>query len=214
MKSISKAAALLTAAVLLPGCAGTSRSLYEHGMDVVSDMALMSADEDYTEAMLGSMSEDITELFEVVKDGDYTTPEAVYSIGPFDEILDDLLDEADADLSEEMTGIVNTRLMGSVATQINASYGVSALAASSVIMGSGLFVTKEAADGVLYLYVFEDTYPVLVMFAQGEDGATAASGTFLFGDEFAEADGEELVELLSDMPILRHADFTELEIGR
>lgn len=213
MKNAVKSAALLTAAVLLTGCAGSGKTLYEHGMDVVTDMASMASDGDYIEAMLGSMSDEITELLEVVEDGDYTAPEAVYSIGPFDEILDDLLDEADADLSDEMIGMVNTRLMGSVASQINSSYGVSALAASSVIMGSGLFVTKEEADGVLYLYVFEDTYPVLVMFAQGEDGATAASGTFLLGDDFAQADGEELIELLSDISVLRHADFTELEIA-
>lgn len=213
MKGILKISAVLLSAAMLTGCGGSGKTLYEHGMDVVSDMYAMASDSDYAEAMLGSMNDEISQLAELIGDGGYSAPEAVYEIGPAEEVLEELLDSADMKLTEEQERIIAARLYGSVASQINSAYGVSAIAASSAFSGSKLFVADEAVNGTMYLYVFEDSYPVLVVFTQGEDGATAASGTFLLGEDYAEADGEELTELLADTFILRDAEFTELDIS-
>ncbi len=213
MKRLLMITAALTSAAVLTGCAGSGKTLYEHGMDVVTDMHALAADSDYAEAMLGSATDEMAEIIEHICSGDHTAPIAVYEIGPADEVLEELLDSADMKLTEEQEHIISARLFGSVASQINAGYGVTTLAASSAFTGSKLFVTDEAVNGTLYLYVFEDAYPVLMTFTQGEDGATAASGMFLLGDGFDGLDGEELTEQLSDIFILRDADFTELDIG-
>ena len=213
MKRSLMITAMLASAAVLTGCAGSGKTLYEHGMDVVTDMHALAADSDYAEAMLGGATDEMAEIIEHICSGDHTVPIAVYEIGPADEVLEELLDSADMKLTEEQEHIITARLFGSVASQINAGYGVSALAASSAFTGSKLFVSDEAVNGTLYLYVFEDAYPVLMTFTQGEDGASSASGMFLLGDGFDGLDGEELTEQLSDIFILRDADFTKLDIG-
>ncbi len=213
MKRLLKLTAVLTSAAVLTGCAGSDKSLYEHGMDVVTDMYALASDSDYAEAMLGSANDEMAEIIEHISEGDNTAPTGVYEIGPAEEVLEELLDSADIKLTEEQEDIIAARLHGSVASQINAGYGVAAIAASSAFSGSKLFVTTEEVNGMMYLYVFEDAFPVLVTFVQGEDGATSASGTFLLGEGFDELDGKELTEQLSDIFILRDAEFTELDIG-
>ncbi len=181
--------------VTLAGCAA-DKSLYSHGTEVISEIHALAENEDYTAAMLG-MSDEIVTIAESVADCDYSEPSAVLRLTLDDDFADDYFD-IDADI-EEMQEMFADRIYAAVPARINSTGGVNVLAASSVYTGSKLFVAEEKNGSAIYLYAYEDAYPAIVVFNQGDDGATCASGSFLLLEELRGLDADELCDSISDI---------------
>ena len=79
--------------------------------------------------------------------------------------------------------------------------GVENLAASSVCTVGKTFVSENASENVIYIYVYEGTAPVAVTFTLGEDHTVSATGTFIFYDGFTCGSAEEIQSVFSDIVV-------------
>ena len=103
--------------------------------------------------------------------------------------------------SEELKNYLTQRVMASLMSQINAMSGVENLAASSVCTVGKTFVSENAEENVIYIYVFEGTAPVAVTFTLGEDHTVSATGTFIFYDGFTCGSAKEIESAFSDIAV-------------
>ena len=195
---------LLTLIFVLSGC-GEKKRLVDHGMDVVKLIEEAINSEEYV--MIYSASEQIARVIDGVAEGDFSEPEAVYSITINE---DDLLEMADVDLddvSESLQKVMKSKMAGALSNMINARAGADSLAASSIISMGKTFVYGDKIENQIYLYTFEDAKPIMVSFVAGEDGAVNASGTIILTDDFEVDSADELEDILSDYD----ADVEEVE---
>lgn len=169
------------------------KSIYEHGMDIVSMLAELTNSNEYVQAFSGS-----EEILNVIKDigaGDYTAPQTVYRITlDMDNVLktNEMLDLDHA--SEALITNLKNRVLASIITGINSRGGVTNLAATSVCTTGKTFVSNEIHEEMIYLYTYSDAVPVAVSFTLGEDNTVSASGSFLLYDEIPAGSVQELLE--------------------
>lgn len=153
-------------------------------------------------------SSEIQKIADQIKTGDYTTPQAVYKISVPEDIIGSLLTAVGEDtsmlsgMSEVLQGDLNKRMINSIPTQINSTQGVEYLAASSVYTADKTFVSHETEECILYLYTFENSFPVMVTFCPGEDGSMTAHAVFLLDENLASAAEQDMEELLGMVYIL------------
>ena len=103
--------------------------------------------------------------------------------------------------SEELKSYLMQRVMASLMSQINAMSGVDNLAASSVCTVGKTFVSENATENVIYLYVYEGTAPVAVTFTLCEDHTVSATGTFIFNDGINCGSSEEIQKAFGDISV-------------
>lgn len=186
-----KAVALLMvfALILMGGCSQQSeqdrqpeKTLYEHGLEVISLMKEMASTEEYIDFL--SASEDLKSILLKAGKGDFSKPKAVYRIriseASFLSLAEVNLDGLPQSLQENLT----SRVTSAVFTQINAMGGAEILAASSVCTAGKTFVSSELAENEIYLYTYDNAVPAAVAFSKGEDSTVSATGTFVLYDGF------------------------------
>lgn len=207
----------LVMTISLGACGGTGasgsntsdKSLYEHGLSVISLMEEAASTEEYVGAYTGNP--EIMEIIQNVGGGDYTTPKAVYSISVSDEVLLSMLGlENPNGISAELKDNLLNRSFGSLITQINGYAGVNNLAASSVLTLGKSFVDSTLTEDVIYIYTFENSFPVAVTFSVGENGAVSADGNFIMYEEFTCGSIAEVQEFFSEFG----AVVTEVELNK
>ena len=191
MKGVIRNTAVLITifALLLSGACGREReeqaedkSLYEHGLELVSVLEEMANSDQYIELYGGTPQ--LKELLSAAGSGDFTSPSAVYRItgGRSMGLALGMLEISE--LSEELQKSLKSRMLSAIITQINALGGSTVLAASSVCTAQKLFVSGELTENEIYLYVYENAVPVAVTFVAGEGGAVSATGMFILYDGF------------------------------
>lgn len=55
---------------------------------------------------------------------------------------------------------------------------------------------------MIYLYTYENAFPVAVTFTVGEDGSVSASGIFVLYEEFTCGSAEEIEAFFSDLGVV------------
>lgn len=179
------------------GNSASDKSLYEQGLGVISLMAEAAQAEEYVGAYTGNP--EIMEIIQNVGAGDYTTPKAVYSLSVSDEVLLSMLGLENLNgISAELKENLLSRTFGSLITQINGYAGVNNLAASSVLTLGKTFVDSSLTEDVIYIYTFENAFPVAVSFSVGENGAVSAGGNFIMYEEFTCSSVAEVQEFFSE----------------
>ena len=63
------------------------------------------------------------------------------------------------------------------------------------------FVSENAFENVINIYVYEGAAPVAVTFTLGEDQTVSATGTFLLYDGFTCGSAEEIKAVFSDITV-------------
>lgn len=202
MLALVMAASLTACGEKAGGISGeeSGTSLYHHGQEVVSLLVEAARSEEYVQAH--TSDPETAEILQTIGEGEYDTPKAVYSLIISDDALDEMiamsgLDEASNELQENMRG----RVLGSLATQVNALAGVNYLAATSVCTIGKTFVSDEAAENQIYFYTYENGNPIAVAFLFGEDGAVSASGTFVICEGFTFDSAEEVEEVFGKVEV-------------
>ncbi|MDE6169071.1 MAG: hypothetical protein K2G28_11520 [Acetatifactor sp.] len=199
----------LTAAVMillfaLGGCAGTDgqesrgKSLRDHGMDVISVMEEMVKSSDYADLM-GNSADAVEEIRADLAAGDYASPLAVYEVSCPD--IQDVLALTGGSgimdgFSEGLRNHLNNRAASTLINLLNTRSGYASLAAASVYTAGKTFVCEKPQGNTLYLYTFENGYPITVTFTAGEDNSMTATGTFLILEDFDIQAAEQLMTLL------------------
>ncbi|MBO5354271.1 MAG: hypothetical protein J6A77_13340 [Lachnospiraceae bacterium] len=185
----------------------TEKTLYEHGMDVVALMAEAAGSEEYAGIYTGS-----PELMEIIKnvgEGDYSAPKAVYAVSVSEEAVSGLLGMENLDgYSAALKETLLSRAVGSLIAQINGYAGVNNLAVSSVLTLGKSFVDNGLKENVIYVYTFENGFPVAVTFTVGENGAVSAGGNFVMYEEFTCGSLEEVQAFFGEFGA------TVMEVGK
>lgn len=177
-----------------------TRSLYSHGLDIVDLLAEMTR----TEGVIGiyTGNSEIKDIILALGANDYKEPDAVYAISVPEESLTGMSEMCNLEgTSDDLKTYLMQRVLVSVISQINAMSGVENLAASSVCTVGKTFVSENATENVIYIYVFDGTAPVAVTFMLGEDHTVSATGTFIFYDGFTCGSAEEIQRVFSDIEV-------------
>ena len=177
-----------------------SKSLYSHGLDVISLLSEMTRSENFIG--IYTANSDIKDIILALAGHSYETPDAVYAITVPEETLMGMAELSNLEgASEELKNYLTQRVMASIMSQINAMSGVENLAASSVCTVGKTFVSENATENVIYIYTYEGTAPVAVTFTLGEDHTVSATATFIFYDGFTCGSAEEIESAFSDIAV-------------
>lgn len=175
-KMIIAALAVLSMSLLLIACEKTEYPTFEEkGMEIIGIMEDMINSEEYIEA-LGIRDEDVLGIIESAAEGDYSEAEHIYSL-KFDNPADALIDNFD-DLPRSLKKVVNDKAYGAYISALNAASGSIPLVAASMATASTAFATD--GESAVYLYTFEDGYPIAITYVVNDEGICSAAGTFLF----------------------------------
>ncbi len=214
-----KITAAATALVMMCSCSSGEtekkgeKSLYQQGIDVISMMDEMASSDDYSLLIAGSS--EITEMADQIAEGDYSQPKAVYEIENAGTAVLSLLASSSSafnNMSDPLKEYAQKRMYGAIATHINSKYGATCVAASSVYSAAKVFVNSSISGNKIYIYLYEESYPVMVSFDTGEDNAVTASGIFIFDDEFKNSEKQDIYELLENSQVLSTAKPKEIEM--
>ena len=190
---------VLIFALSLSSCAGKSKSLEKCGNDVISLMDDMLRSDEYAENF--GVANEHKEIVEKLRSGDYSSASAIYELSIPEESLthgDFDFDDYSGDLKEHM----RVSLYSSFVSQLNAKEGGSTqVVATSIFAASKSYVCKSLEDIAVYLYVFENGYPIVVVFTPGESGAIRAYGNFLLNEGVNTDDAEQIEESFSELGI-------------
>lgn len=177
-----------------------SKSLYAHGLDVIGMLSEMTS----SESIIGiyTANSEIKDIILALGNHSYKTPDAVYAITIPEETLMGMAELSDlGDVSDVLKSFLTQRVMSSLMGQINAMSGVENLAASSVCTAGKTFVSENAAENVIYVYVYKNAAPIAVTFTLGEDHTVSATGTFILYDDFTCGSEEEIRSFFSDIQV-------------
>ncbi|MGN0435045.1 MAG: hypothetical protein ACI4D8_00270 [Wujia sp.] len=173
-------------------------SLTDRGLDIISSMSNLAGNESYRKLIGGS--EDIEAIIKEISSMNYSSPKQVYKVANLDEISKLYLSMSGLDLEsldEENKEIIINKLAQGIGNIIMAQKsGVKELAASGAIVRQELFVDKSVKECVLYIYTYDDAYPVLISFVPGKDGAVSANASYLIIDEMIGADMETVKDIM------------------
>ncbi len=190
----------------------STKSLYQHGMDVVALMDEMLQNDFYLEAMSGSS--DIQAKAEELARGNYSNPKAVYQITPlpFTSLMVLLEGETDGleELSPTLLAHLDTKSAPALLNRLNAMDGALTLATTAAFTAGKTFVSGMVTENIIYLYTFETGYPIAIIFTKGEGGAVSATGTFLMTDTISTESLDKLKSSLQELAMLLKIE--ELEI--
>ena len=174
--------------------------MYAHGMEVVSMLSEMTRSESFID--IYTANSEIKDIILALGDHSYETPDAVYAITVPEDTLMGMSELSNLEgASEKLKNYLTQRVIASLVNQINAMSGVENLAASSVCTVGKTFVSENATENVIYLYVYEGTAPVAVTFTLGEDHTVSATGTFIFYDGFTCGSAEEIQKAFGDSSV-------------
>lgn len=161
-----------------------SKTLLEHGLDVIATMEEMAGSEEYVNFYTGS--KEMAEIINEIGAGDYSAPAAVYKLTIDETAIEEwtMLSGAEG-LSDNLKAAVTQKAVGAaLITQINAQSGATTLAATSICTAGKTFVSTEASGTMVYIFAYENGCPAAVSFVEGEDHAVAATGNFILNDGF------------------------------
>ena len=174
-------------------------SLYEQGLEVVTLMDEMADSQSYVQMFTGNTQ--IGELIQSNTNGDYSNPQAVYEVVLQKENYQGLLgnEATQTTMSDELKRIISKKVKASVITQLNAYGGSENLAASTICTAGISFVNSEVKEDVIYIYVYENTAPVAVIFLKEGNDIVSANGTFLLGEELTNLTKESITQLFEGL---------------
>ena len=167
----------------LASCNKETVSLKECGESVISIMAEMIVSDGYKEFYEFSINESQNEIINKISKCDYSKASAVYELAiPEDALINDV---AKDDFSEELYNYLCLSQSSSLATAINRHSGNDAVLVSSIFSAQKIFANGNIDEIKTYLFVFENTNPIMMIYTPGENGSFRASGFFIINDSFA-----------------------------
>ena len=165
-------------------------SLKDRGLEVVGLLNEKLHSEAYTQLVASSAITD-SELFQELRQIDFSKVENVYKITFSKDSLESLLKvfgEADIDLepmSDTIKESLQTQMIESFFTTLTAKKsGSMALAVQGTFSAELLFVDPEKDTNSIYLFSYQNAYPVAVSFTRSDDGAVKAKACIVMIKDF------------------------------
>jgi hypothetical protein len=169
-----------------------SVSLYDRGLTLIQEMHTFANDENYRK-MIG-VSDELESMVDELAGMDYTQPKAVYKVTNLADYVSLMMYMSEVDENSfkgEVKEYTDKAVAANLGTTIMSKVsGTMALAASSLVKKTDLFVDTAVTEPVVYVYIYDEAYPVFVAFTPGEDGAVSAAGTYVIVDDLIGADAD------------------------
>lgn len=172
--------------------------LYEKGLEIVQEMYMLAGDDAYIQLASGGSVDDMVKS---ISELDYGKPANVYRVTNPESSFDMMMafaSESEEELSEAAKEHIYNTSGSGVANTLNARLGGTMnVAVASVLNCYKCFVCEALENVEMYIYAYEDAYPVLITFIPGEDGAVSASGCFLIVESLIGIDKDKLEEIIA-----------------
>ncbi len=174
---------------MLSSCAAKDKFLKNCGEDVISMMVEMLENDEYKE--IYGISDQYDETISKLREGNYEKRAEIYELTvPIDQLSEKSFDEDD--FSKDLYTYLCSSAYTSFASRINIASGVDAVATSSMFAAQKCFTSNKVKENTIYLYAFEDAYPIVVTFTVSGDNTLRALGYFIINDEF-DTDDEDSI---------------------
>lgn len=194
IRNIFVVLALIGIVCLCSGCStqkNDEKSLYAQGIEIVSLMKEMVENEDYLD--IYTENEAILQHLSGAGPADPTKPKAVYEISvPEDELMQLFQLEKNTDFSDSLKSFLKARTYSAFASELNAMGGAELLAASSICTTVKNFISTDFTGNVLYLYLYENSAPVLISFSSNSENIVTATGNFILCEAFNSRTKEDI----------------------
>lgn len=184
--------------------------LYENGLKMIGTMTEMVHSEYYQ--YFSTPSEEMQDMIGKIADGDYSQPKAVYEIAYTQEMIEEFLaqevgaDELYKDIPENLKKDLCQRVFTSMATMITArGGGATSLAVAAIFRPIDSFVCEGLSSNRMYVYCFEQGYPVMATFILGQDNSVQESASFIIIEE---ASVEDIFNMLQQLPGCKVTEIT------
>lgn len=180
--------------------------LLEYGQPVLELMQEKMKSDTYMKAMGYSSSIFDSEYLQKLREADYAEPQKVYKVTLKEEFINLIWAEATNydttlyDLSDELQKELRGRIKGSMINLMNQRWAsVESVAISSMLSTGKSFVASGLAkEPVILVYVYENTYPLVVSVMENEEGILAVVSNILFIDDFKAETEDDLRSTLSE----------------
>jgi hypothetical protein len=177
-------------------------TLYDRGINLIQEMNTIINDENYRK-MIG-VSEELESNVDELAEMDYTQPKAVYRVTNLEDYVNLAMYMSEVDENSykgEAKEYADKVLKANLGTTLMAQVsGTMAIAASSLVKKTDMFVDTSVTETEVYVYIYDEAYPVFVSFTPGEDGAVSATGTYVIVDALIGADADTAGNTLSVSP--------------
>ncbi|MBO4385651.1 MAG: hypothetical protein J5817_01415 [Treponema sp.] len=196
-KAILTATTMLISICIACGAKAISKkpkTLIEHGLSLISLMKEKAGNQSFLNLMSNG-NDGIAEKMKEIASGNVSKSSAVYCMsGDFYNFGTFLFNRMDlsgtwknpeedfysAPLKEEM----NKRFVSAIPASWNARVGSTELAVASLLQSEKAFVSKELKSDCIYIFEFQDTYPVAVCFMLYDNNAVLAKSSYIFDRDY------------------------------
>ena len=196
-KAILTATTMLISICIACGAKAISKkpkTLIEHGLSLISLMKEKAGNQSFLNLMSNG-NDGIAEKMKEIASGNVSKASAVYCMsGDFYNFGTFLFNRMDlsgtwknpeedfysAPLKEEM----NKRFVSAIPASWNARVGSTELAVASLLQSEKAFVSKELKSDCIYIFEFQDTYPVAVCFMLYDNNAVLAKSSYIFDRDY------------------------------
>ena len=185
-KLLSGVLTIILILMLFTSCSGSPKSLNSCVKEVISLMSEMVRSEEYRS--LYNLTPAFDDQINKLREGDYSKVSKTYEISvPMEELVGVEINRED--FSEELYQYICSSAYSSFATRINQEGNSSvALAVSSVFTAYKTYTDKNMNESKIYLYVFENGYPIVISLAENGEDTFKVVGHFIINDEFVTDD--------------------------
>ncbi|WP_191016376.1 hypothetical protein [Treponema zioleckii] len=206
-KSLFLIPVLLT--LILGSCASKKQkdnSLVEHGLSSISLMSEKAKSKDYVSLLFGNYNDQVNQKISELASSEMEKPTHIYRLdGDFLSNFNLLLSTFGASFSEDSIKDFSPRLQTELLKRLftsfpsiwNAKLGTTEIAAAAIFTTQTTFVSNDLKEDCIYIFEFQDAYPVAVTFLGYEGNAVTAQADFIFDRDFVKS----LTEFFSSMNI-------------
>ena len=182
------------------------KTLIEHGLSLASLMKEKASSKAYL-SLFSSESDALLDKTREISAGDVSKPTAVYRItGEASAFLQEfvpVLEFNPADISPSVRKEMEHKFFQMIANIWTAgesrdTYGI---AAASLLAATTAFDSDELSESCLYVFTFEEAYPVAVSFEKYEGHAVIASATYVLDKDFIPSFKDMLSKIKEQMDL-------------
>lgn len=195
---------LITAGLFFVSAAGCqaagktgSETLYRQGLEVISLMDTLAADETYISLIAAGGA--VREILAAKCGRKHGAPRSVYEVDVPDPLLAAMPENPIGVIGMEkwqsgrLRDYLKAEMHSVLPMHINAMGGAHVLAAANVCTAQEAFIDEKLRECVSYLYIYKNAVPAFVTFIPGKNGAAIACGTFIFNESWLKDGGIEKI---------------------
>ncbi|MEA4972870.1 MAG: hypothetical protein VB119_06765 [Candidatus Metalachnospira sp.] len=182
------------------------------GLDLIKKMDTLAESKNYVSIM--SSSDNLNVIISAIGKASYDTPKAIYkSVIPKGSVSKAFSKPSAADLSSDITNIVENKFIISIPNQINAENGTSELAAAALLSLDESFSAEDITEPEIYVYLYDNDYSAIVTLIPGMDGAVSATSRFVKTKQFENiSSADDLSSLFDGSLSIEGLSFKEVSL--